>query len=63
VVYVSIMKTKDRLEDGKLYWVRYDEVWRIAEYIEKYKQFQFIGRTIYGLSNILEIDYKPITKE
>jgi len=57
------MKIKDRLENGKLYWVRYDKVWRIAEYVEKYEQFQFIGRTIYGLSNILEIDYKPITKE
>ena len=63
MAYVSIMKIKDKLEDGKLYWVRYDEKWRIAEWIEKYKQFQFIGRTVYDLPNILEIDYKPITKK
>lgn len=54
---------KNKLEDNKYYWVRYDETWRIAKWIEKYEQFQFIGRTIYGLTNILEIDYKLVVKE
>jgi hypothetical protein len=54
---------EDRLEDNKLYWVRYDETWRIAKWVEAYRQFQFIGRTIYGLSDILEIDYKPIERK
>ncbi len=53
---------EDKLIDGKMYWVRYDETWRVARFDEKYKQFQFLGRTIYGLSYILEINYKPIER-
>ena len=51
------------LVDGYIYWVRYDENWNVARYVEKYKQFQFIGRTVYDLSNILEIDYNPIFRK
>jgi len=53
---------EEKLVDGKYYWVRYDEKWRIAEWMEKYEQFQFHGRTVYGLSHMLEIDYKPIER-
>ena len=53
---------EEKLVDGKYYWVRYDENWRIAEWVEKYEQFQFLGRTIYGLSHMLEIDYNPIVR-
>ena len=53
----------DKLENGKHYWVRYDKTWRIAEWCDQYQQFEFIGRTVYGLSSMLEIDYKPIVRE
>jgi len=48
--------------NNNLYWVRYDDEWRVGRYDEKYKQFYFIGRTIYGLSSIIEIDYDPIKR-
>lgn len=54
---------EEKLVDGKCYWVRYDETWQIARYVERYKQFQFLGRTVYGLPNILEINYNPIERK
>ena len=54
---------EEKLINGETYWVRYDEHWNIARWVEKYQQFQFLGRTVYDLPNILEIDYKPIKKK
>ena len=61
---VEISENKE-LVDGKLYWVRHvdsGDEWHIGRYNEKFQQFQFIGRTIYDMPTIVEIDYNIVEK-
>jgi hypothetical protein len=53
----------EQLTDGKYYWVKIKDRWEIARFDYKYSQFQFTGRTIYGVKDVKEIDYKPIEKQ
>ena len=56
---------ENKLIDGKLYWVRHvdsGDEWHIGKYCEKFQQFQFIGRTIYDMPTIVEIDYNIVEK-
>ena len=51
----------EQLTDGKYYWVKVNDEWQIAKFDYKFSQFQFT-RTIYGVKDVQEIDYKPIER-
>ena len=51
-----------KFENGQYYWVKYQGAWGIGKYVEQYKQFQMIGRTVYDFPNIEEIDPIPIIR-
>ena len=53
----------ETLINGKLYWIKIKGKWEISRYDEKYKMFELIGRAVYDLPNIQEIDYTPVKEK
>ena len=52
-----------QLEDGQMYWVLCFGTWSIGRFVEKYLQFQLLGRTVCDIPNTDEIDPEPIKRK